>query len=286
MNQNSQHFECHLDIDRCGNKLVEVLHIESGLSRQKLKQVMQKGAIWLTRKGHTRRVRRAETELKTDDRLHLYYDAAILQLEPSIPELVADEGEYSIWYKPYGVLCQGSKWGDHCTIQRWVEGHIQPQRPVFIVHRLDRAATGLIILAHSKNMATAFSHLFRQRKIVKRYRVIVEGEFPPSKTITVDQPVDDKWACSHLSRVEYDRESHRSLLDIRIETGRKHQIRRHCAGLGFPVVGDRLHGCAPADSEDLQLCAWQLEFICPLSGQNKHYQLDQMQMPGFITDDV
>ncbi len=51
---------------------------------------------------------------------------------------------------PYGMLSQGSKWSDHCTIARFAQQHLTPERPVFIVHRLDRAATGLILIAHSK----------------------------------------------------------------------------------------------------------------------------------------
>lgn len=275
------HFESHITITEGGSRAIELMASETGLTKQRLKQVMQKGAVWLSRDGHTQRIRRASKALKAGDQLHLYYNAKILDLEPAIPELIADEVAYSIWYKPYGMLCQGSKWGDHCTIQRWVEGHLQPQRSAFVVHRLDRAATGLIILAHEKKTAAALSQMFSQRLLDKRYQIIVHGKFPTEvEPVTVNDPIDGKSASSHFSRINYDPVRDRSLLEVSIESGRKHQIRRHSAGMGFPVIGDRLYG-RPGDKEDLQLSAWQLSFDCPLSGKHKSYQLDDDRLPQF-----
>ena len=114
MNRSPQRFETHITITVEGSKAIELLAIETGLSKQHLKQVMHKGAVWLSRDGHTQRLRRASKSLKVADQLHLYYDARILDSEPNIADLIADETGYSIWYKPYGMLCQGSKWGDHC----------------------------------------------------------------------------------------------------------------------------------------------------------------------------
>ena len=94
-----------------------------------------------------------DAELQQQDRLHLYHDPRVLSIEPAEARMIADEGAFSIWYKPFGMLSQGSKWADHCTISRWVETHLRPQRPAFVVHRLDRAATGLMIIAHAKGVA-------------------------------------------------------------------------------------------------------------------------------------
>jgi len=260
---------------------IDLLSGETDLSRMVIKQTMQKGAVWLTRNKYTQRLRRAKKQLKRGDELHLYYDEQVLAKTPAEAELIADEKAYTIWYKPYGMLCQGSKWGDHCTIQRWVEGHLQPQRSAFVVHRLDRAATGLIILAHEKKTAAAFSQMFSQRLLDKRYQIIVHGKFPTaSESITVEDRIDGKSACSHFQRLDYDLAHGRSLLEVSIESGRKHQIRRHSAGLGFPVVGDRLYG-RPGDKEDLQLSAWRLSFDCPLSGRHKSYRLDDARLPQF-----
>lgn len=253
---------------------VDLLTAESGLSRQKIKQAMKKGAVWVNHGKLVRHLRRAKKPLNAGDTLHLYYNESVLAEVPPEPVLIADEGSYSIWYKPYGLRSQGTKWADHCAINRWLEQNLTPERPAFIVHRLDRAATGLIIIAHTRAMAEAFSKMFRERTISKRYRAVVHGEFPAGDTPTLfDSALDDKPSVSYASRLAYDSESDRSLLEVEIETGRKHQIRRHLAGAGFPVVGDRLYG-REGDTENLQLSAVELFFRCPVDGADTRYRLE------------
>lgn len=266
--------ELHIPIEGNDNNAVELLANKSGLSKQKIKQAMQKGAVWLSRGKNTRPLRRANSALKTEDTLHLYYNAKVLAEEPPEPVLISDEGDYSIWYKPYGLRSQGSKWGDHCTINRWIERNLTPQRPTFIVHRLDRAASGLIIIAHTKTMAAAFSRMFREREMSKRYRVVVHGHFPSGDNATrLDNELDGKQSVTHAKLLRYDEGRDRSLLEVDIETGRKHQIRRHLSLAGFPVVGDRLYG-RDSDEENLQLSAVELRFTCPISGDERHYRLE------------
>ena len=279
MSEASNKFEHHLDITQPDISVVEHLSGICDLSRNKLKQALQKGAVWLTQSSHTRRIRRASKQLEPGDTLHLYYDEKVLSEIPPKPHLIADEEAYSIWYKPYGLRSQGSKWGDHCTINRWVEQNFNPQRPAFIVHRLDRAATGLIIIAHTRQAAAAFSKAFSERLITKHYQVLVEGCFPEQQTpVKLDSSVNDKRALSYAQRLIYDEGLDRSLLRVKIETGRKHQIRIHLSEYGYPVVGDRLYGKGP-DQCDLQLTAYELEFDCPLGGGMKHYLLDKELCP-------
>ena len=152
----------HIEINCTDKTAVDILGESTELTKQAIKQAMTKGAVWLSRKQGTQRVRRASKLLKPGDRLHIYYDEAVLEQHPACAVLISDEGLYSIWCKPYGMLSQGSKWGDHCTINRWIEKNLQPQRPAFIVHRLDRAATGLMIIAHQKKIAAYFSELFHR----------------------------------------------------------------------------------------------------------------------------
>lgn len=285
MSELTSPFEIHLTVENVDASAVDLLAADTGLSRQHIKQVMQKGAVWLEEEktGKPRRLRRAKKLLAVGDKLHLYYDATVLDAVPTPPTLIADEGEYSIWYKPYGLLSQGSKWGDHCTVQRWVEQNLTPQRPAFAVHRLDRAATGLMIIAHQKHVASELAALFAQREMEKRYQVIVHGHFPaatwPKK---IDTDIDGRRARSHATLVKYDEQTDRSLLEVRIDTGRKHQIRKHLSGIGFPVVGDRLYGKEGVEEDsavDLQLAAYSLAFICPVTGQEKHFQLPESLLP-------
>lgn len=269
-------FEKHIEVTEKARFAVDVLAEEAGLSKQLIKQLMTKGAVWQSIGKHTQRLRRAKKIIKADTKLHLYYDKSVLERTPPTPQLICDEGHYSIWNKPYGMLSQGSKWGDHCTITRWAEQHLLPQRNSFTVHRLDRAANGLIMVAHEKKAAAALSSLFQQRDVEKRYKIWVHGHFNSLATelqpVTVDQEIESRQAKSHFIFLRYDLEKNRSLLQVKIETGRKHQIRSHIASLGFPVVGDRLYGSVEL-KENLQLKAYYLAFNCPFSHERKVYDL-------------
>lgn len=270
--------EVHLPVESSEVGSVDLLHHATGLPKQRIKLAMTQGAVWLTRGRKTQRLRRAKRKLQTGDELHLYYNEDIQRELPAVPTLIADVGAYSVWNKPYGLRSQGSKWGDHCTVVRWAERHLQPERPAFTVHRLDRAASGLILVAHSRAMAAALSELFRKREVEKRYRALVEGDFSSHPDpLRVELPIDDKEAVSEFSLRVLVAEGTRSLLDVRIESGRKHQIRRHLAELGYPVTGDRLYGSADENAMDLQLTACLLAFQCPVSGERVEYRLGEPQ---------
>lgn len=275
--------QCHVTVTDDASAALDLLAAESGLSKQRLKQAMHKGALWRGRGKQTQRIRRAD-KLKTGDTLYLYFDEKVLSEEPAEPRLLADEGAYSVWYKPYGMRSQGSKWGDHCALYRWVEVNLKPQRPAFLVHRLDRAATGMILVAHEKKTAAALARLFEQRQIDKRYQAVVAGQFssvcgPWAKQRTFSAEIDAKAALSHARCLAYDAENNRSLLEVSIETGRKHQIRRHLAGAGFPVIGDRLYGDGAEVDLDLQLTACSLAFKCPITGTDKDFHLPSELLP-------
>ena len=282
--------EFHLPVESMGETAVEILAGASKHSKQKIKQAMQKGCVWLEKSGkpdesseltnqkqYTQRLRRAKKILQIGEILHFYYDEKVLSTEPAEATLISDKGDYSIWNKPSGMLSQGSKWGDHCTINRWAEKHLKPERPAFIVHRLDRSASGLIIIAHKKQAASAFATLFKERKIEKHYQVSVEGDFSTlledAKALkTIDSEIDNKPAISHCQFIAYDKSTNESILDVKIETGRKHQIRKHLSEVGFPVVGDRLYGSGE-NKVDLKLKAVLLGFICPVSGESRLFEL-------------
>jgi len=280
MSEPIQHIEAHVLLESPEDGPVDLLQRATGLSRQRIKVAMTQGAVWLTRGRNTQRLRRARRSLRTGDEVHLYYDAKILAEIPVAPALLADRGEYSVWRKPCGLRSQGSRWGDHCTVVRWAERHLQPERPAFTVHRLDRAANGLILAAHSRATAATLSKLFRIRKVEKRYRALVTGDFSlQPDQLRVTQSIDDKEAVSEFSLHAVSADGGRSLVDVRIETGRKHQIRRHLAGLGHPVVGDRLYGAGEQDGMDLQLTARLLAFQCPVEDEWVEYRLENEWLP-------
>lgn len=271
-------FELHITVDATQTSIIPLLQSQCRLSIAELKQAIAKGALWIGRGKHTQRLRRIKKPLKAGEELHFYFNKKVL--DQAVPEakLVADLDTYSVWYKPYGMLSQGSKWSDHTTITRWAQTHLTPERPVFIVHRLDRAATGLIIVAHSKTAARGLSSMFEQHALEKHYQIIVHGnhnEHAQPEVIT--QEIDGKSAKSTFSCLQYNAEADIALLDVKIDSGRKHQIRLHAAGIGLPVVADRLHGDARreyADDLNLQLCAVSLSFICPMTGDARTFKLD------------
>lgn len=273
-------FELQIDIsadhiaDNCN--LLDILSDYATLSKQQLKQVMQKGAVWLAKNKDSKTakpVRRKNAKIQAGNQLFLYYNPQVLEQTVDMPRLIADEADFSVWNKPYGVWSHGSKWGDHCSIGRLVEQHFDYARQSFVVHRLDRAANGLMLIAHNKITSKALSEQFANRQIEKTYRAKVNGHFTENQTIEL--PVDGKPAISHVSLISYDKDCDQSLVEVKIETGRKHQIRKHLASISFPIIGDRLYGQAKENDENLQLTSYELSFTYPTSQQKKRYQLPE-----------
>ncbi|HTR71146.1 MAG TPA: RluA family pseudouridine synthase [Mycobacteriales bacterium] len=133
-----------------------------------------------------------------------------------------------------------------------------------VVHRLDVGTTGLMVLAKSEPAYSALKAAFRDRAVDKRYTALVQGHPDPSRG-TIDAPIgrhpthDYKWAVvaggrdsvTHYETVEAFRAA--SLLDIRLETGRTHQIRVHMAAIRHPCVGDVTYGADPSLARRLGL---------------------------------
>ena len=263
--------ELHLDVAEAVTA-VELLAAHTPLSKGQIKRVMQCGAVWLSRNSGTERIRRAKRTLKPGDQLHLYYNPVITQQSVAPATLLFDGGDFSVWNKPYGMRSQGSRWGDHTTLYRQAEQQLTPQRPAFIVHRLDRAAQGLMLLAHSKRAAVALSERFQQQQIHKVYHAVVHGLLEQPSPITVASPIDGKAACSHITLLQHDTTAARSRVAVTIESGRKHQIRRHLSEMCHPIVGDRLYGNG-TDREDLMLCSCEIRFTSPFDGEAQQFRI-------------
>ena len=267
-------FEAHWQVDESDQTAVAFIKERSQLSVGQIKKAMKSGAVWITVDQSTQRLRRAKRKLKSGQEIHLYYDEKVLNSAIEEPVLVKDNKHYSVWYKPYGVWSQGSKWGDHCTLARYAEQNLRPERPAFIVHRLDRATRGLMLLAHSKEYAANLSQSFANRNIKKTYQAIIHGRLSFDKK-SISEALDGKEAISHIDNRAYCSKTDRSLVFVGIDTGRKHQIRRHLSGLGYPIVGDRLYGSALDTEENLMLLAYQLVFKLAENVDEETYVVDQ-----------
>lgn len=238
---------------------VDALAQASDLPKQRIKDAMAKGACWWMQKGKKVRLRKAKRELKSGSRIELFYDDQVLSKVPEPPTLVQDLRSYSVWFKPHGLLSQGSQWGDHCSLLRLAE--VELNRPCFLVHRLDADAAGLMLVAHDSKAAGALSQLFSGRAVTKIYRATVTGLLK-AEDLPVNAALDGKEAISRVTTLSQNPDTNTTEVKVSIETGRKHQIRRHLAGIGHPIVGDTLYG--QPDTAGLQLEAVYLAFDCPL----------------------
>jgi 23S rRNA pseudouridine1911/1915/1917 synthase len=153
-----------------------------------------------------------------------------------------------------------------------------PWRPG-IVHRLDRDTSGLLVVAKSEEAHRRLKSALAARRIVREYLALVEGR-PPSRSGTIDAPLGrDRRARTRMSidsdrpraaRTHFELEqalATTTLLRVRLETGRTHQIRVHFEAIGHPVCGDRQYGAPDRYGLGRQfLHAARLEFTQPFSG--------------------
>ena len=129
-----------------------------------------------------------------------------------------------------------------------------------------------MLLAHDADAAARLSALLHDNKIAKYYAVSVRGDLPQAQG-AIDLPLDNKPAFTRYRVRGYDRVANVSLVDVTLETGRLHQIRRHFALLGYPVIGDPKYGSGNKNQEGMHLCAVRLEFACPFDGDARVYDL-------------
>nr|WP_062330080.1 RluA family pseudouridine synthase [Herbidospora sakaeratensis] len=159
-----------------------------------------------------------------------------------------------------------------------------------IVHRLDANTTGCMVVAKSERAYTLLKRAFKERTVEKRYHALVQGHMDPLRG-TIDAPIDrhpsgdGRWAVvaggkdsvTHYDTLEAFRSA--SLLDIRLETGRTHQIRVHMSTMRHPCVGDLQYGADPTLSARLGLSrqwlhAVMLGFEHPSTGEWVSFSAD------------
>ena len=155
-----------------------------------------------------------------------------------------------------------------------VGGDIRPG----IVHRLDRFTTGVLLVAKTDAAHQNLALQFSSREVEKTYLTLVEGELtgtgrirkpiardPGNRARMTARLSTGRSALTDWKAVEHFRGF--TFLEIRIGTGRTHQIRAHMASLGHPVAGDRLYGGKASPWNRYFLHAWRLGFRSPATGQ-------------------
>ena len=247
------------------------------LSKLTLKQVEEaalKGGVWIQRKGKGKilRIRSINEFLTPEDVVSLFYDPRVLKL-PDVSHLdcIFENENYGVWSKPAGVVPQGSQTSDHASVLRFVENY--KKKEVFLIHRLDRETEGLMLVGYNSRAAALLSDLFIKNKIKKEYQAVVLGPMEVGHRETIKASLDDKEAITHIEVMAS--AENQSLLNITIDTGRLHQIRRHLDFIGHPVMGDPKYGRGNKNKEGLKLLAKSLSFQDPWSKSMQKFSLSQ-----------
>ncbi|HLU46517.1 MAG TPA: RNA pseudouridine synthase [Planctomycetota bacterium] len=193
--------------------------------------------------------------------------------------------------KEPGVLTQGDATGDPDLLteaRTWVERQFaKPGRAwLGLVHRLDRPVSGVVVFARTSKAAARLSAQFRDRVPRKRYLAIVEGLAPQEarradwiieghRGSRIGAPTDRNAREARLSWTRLGAKRDLSLLEIELETGRRHQIRVQLAAAGHPIVGDLRYGARRIfDGRNLALHAWRLEILHPVGGDRRVFRAD------------
>jgi 23S rRNA pseudouridine1911/1915/1917 synthase len=175
---------------------------------------------------------------------------------PADIEILFEDRDVLVAVKPAGLLTIATEKERRQTAYALLFEHVRRQRDgrLFIVHRLDREASGLLVFAKSPEAKEALQAQFKDHSAGRTYIAVVEGRIPRD-TFTVESflaenaafrcystrdPAKGKRAVTHVKVLR--RTPHRTLVEVRLETGRKHQIRVHLADEGFPIVGDPAYG--------------------------------------------
>lgn len=209
-----------------GLRLFEVIASELGISKKKAqaaldaKQVLVNGRrIWM--KNHL---------VKDEDLVEILIE----DRAPTIPkkiQIIWQDSDYLVVNKPAFLLTNASDKSLEVILQKQ-----EKNKYICAVHRLDKETSGCVIFAKRAEAKAAMIPVFKGRDIMKIYRAITIGQFPKNwNEIRTD--IEGFMSTTRVKTLDSNRQS--SYLELRIETGRTHQIRRHLADKRYPVLGDK-----------------------------------------------
>ncbi|MGH3089590.1 MAG: RluA family pseudouridine synthase [Rubrobacteraceae bacterium] len=209
------------------------------------------------------------------------------ELQPEdIPVTILFEDEHLIVVdKPPGLVVHpgaGNPSGTlvNALLEHGISGGEDPARPG-VVHRLDRDTSGLMVVAKGEPAYSKLVEMLSERRVSRVYRALVVGTGLP-ETGAIDSPVGrdpdnptlmaagvGKPAVTHFEVMG--KSGTHTMLRVRLETGRTHQIRVHLSAIGYPVYADPLYGAA-VENHRLWLHAKRLDFEHPVNGESMEFE--------------
>ena len=236
-------------------------------------------------------------KVKPGDSVHLEYDEEVFEgLEAeSIPlDVLYEDDDILVINKEQGMVVHPGAGVHNGTVANALLAlygddfsSSDDERPG-IVHRLDKDTSGVMVIAKNPSSLAALQKQFAEHSTEKHYRAIAKGRLSPPhgfiETGIERDPKDRKKyrAVDDTSRGRYAKTEYTvlndldgySLLDIRIYTGRTHQIRVHMKYIGHPILGDPIYGVKDPRFSDatLMLHAYSLELDHPVSGERMHFE--------------
>ena len=180
-------------------------------------------------------------------------------------QVVFEDSDIIVVVKPAGLLTAPTPESDRNNLVDLLSRRRGRRERVLVVHRIDLQTSGLLVFARTDRANRELSARFRDHDIERRYVAVVAGTI--TAPCAVDSPVGGRRAVTHLS-VEEPLGERATFIGARLETGRTHQIRIHCAELGHLVLGDRQYG-TPTDFDPprMALHATHLGFLHPRTGK-------------------
>jgi len=246
-------------------------------SRRSLKQWIERGRVEVN--GHV--VREGRVDVGAGDRIALGRHGA--GPFPLALGLVFEDEDLLVIDKPPGLLTIATERERERTAYRLLRDYLQagqpPRRP-FIVHRLDRETSGLLVFAKSVRAKRRLQEQFEAREVERIYVAVVEGRVRDDRGVLASRLVQDRGlrvragprGREAITRYRVrERRSDTTVLELSLGTGRRQQIRVQLADLGHPIVGDRTHGSRSDRRGRLCLHASRLGFVHPESGRRVHF---------------
>ena len=195
-------------------------------------------------------------------------------------KIVYEDDDILVVNKGYGLLSMGNdkvKDGTAYSILKDYLKRKDPRNKIFIIHRLDRDTSGLMMFAKNEKAKEAMQHNWNNMVLNRKYVTVVEGDVEEPQGVvrsylgetsqfevfSTDDPSQGKLAVTRWTRLKEGSEY--SLLEVELDTGRKNQIRVHMKDIGHPISGDRKYGAEASPIHRLALHARTLRFIHPVT---------------------